>query len=200
MNNFIKSNSVALVALVIAAIALFLPVSKTVSPAPALLGAVNSQNTTNFTTVGARNLTIGEGCQNGYGSVTCIGNGAVSAGDFSLNQIIATSTRQNFVLATTTPCSIMSPAATSSLIFWDANITLGTSTAATYVLATSTTAFATTSLISNAFGIGANVGGSLTWDPGVNNSVVSPSTWVVMSVNSPATGQSGTCQAVFTLL
>lgn len=95
---------------------------------------------------------------------------------------------------TTTPCSFLSPAATSTLVRTTFNVTTGTSTSATLTLATSTTAFATTTAIITPYSgliakysfayngtttSGTN-GGTIGSQPG---SIFAPNTWLVYSLS-----------------
>ena len=104
--------------------------------------------------------------------------------------------------ATTTPCAIQNPLnATSSITNFALNITTASTTAGTFVVGTSTTAFATTTTMLTAQVVGANAFGTLTWEGGVNNTVIGPNQWIVVGVQ----GTNGTagfiyggnCQATF---
>jgi hypothetical protein len=113
-----------------------------------------------------------------------------------------TARRQTLTAATTTPCSILSPNATTSLIFADLNITTGTSTATYWQMGTSTNAFATTS-ISATYSVASGVTPALIFDPtsGIDSSIVAPNTYVVWKVGGVTIADStkllGTCQAIF---
>lgn len=119
--------------------------------------------------------------------------------------------------ATTTPCRIKSPTATSSLISTDFNISTPTSTAATMALATTTEAlqYATTSVIAK-FSFIASQPRTFSFPTstlaaaGTNGNLdgqamtFAPNTWLVYSasgaVGSPTTNGftfGGTCQAQF---
>lgn len=152
-----KKFAIGIVLVAIVAIGAFLVFHKTPKP-----GSTQSQTditTSNFTTVSAAN-------------------------GMSLGGIFITPTRVTALTqATTTPCAIQSPNATTTLMSAALVETVSSTTASTITLATSTTAFATTSLITTAT-IGANAQGELTWDAGANNSTISPNTWLVF-------GQSG---------
>lgn len=108
--------------------------------------------------------------------------------------------------ATTTPCSIQAPAATSTLMFASWQITVGTSTAATIDLGTSTTAFATTTNKVAAKSIAANAKGYAVWTPagaGLDDNIMAPNTWVVIKTAGAGLGgytYTGQCQAVFTVI
>lgn len=115
--------------------------------------------------------------------------------------------------ATTTPCAIQSPAATSTLSESMIKITIASSTATTWTLAKSLTPYATTTvLIPNTtlgsgvqgvmgfFGTSTPAGGTPIPDP---TYVFSPNTylvWSVAGVNPSGTGLSGVCQAEFTAI
>lgn len=100
--------------------------------------------------------------------------------------------------ATTTPCAILSPAATTTLESFTLNVTTGTSTAGLITIATSTTAYATTSLVTSKT-IASGAQGTVNWHAGVDNGLVSPSTYVVAGVQGVAYGFTyiGTCSATF---
>lgn len=125
--------------------------------------------------------------------------GALTSTAQTINGVTTTFSRlSSMTAATTTPCAILSPAATTTLESLVASITVGTSTAATLTFATSTTAFATTSLIAQKT-VGANVGVIFDFHPAKDNSVISPSTYVVLGEQG-GTGSfsnTGTCNAVF---
>lgn len=163
-----------LVAIVLAIGGFFFPQAK------GAFGSTQSQTdvtTTNYTTLSATN-------------------------GISLGGIFVTPTRITALTqATTTVCAIQSPNATTSIMSASILETVSSTTASTITLATSSTAFATTSLIATV-AIGANAQGALTFDPGVNNSTVSPNTWLVFG-QSGGTGTfspTGTCQALLEVI
>lgn len=114
--------------------------------------------------------------------------------------------RQNMIAATTTPCAILSPISTSTLLSATWQITVGTSTAATLDIGTSTTAFSTTTNLVAAKSVAANAQGYATWKPvggSVDDSIMSPSRYVVVKTAGAGLGgytYTGTCQAVFEVL
>jgi len=119
-------------------------------------------------------------------------------GPTSSNSITLSVERQSMTSGTTTPCAILSPAATTTLESFTMSLSTGTSTAPTITLATSTTAYATTSVIvTQAIGAGR----PFSWASGVNNSLISPSTYVVLgAAGIGGTGGfvwAGTCTAKF---
>ncbi len=130
--------------------------------------------------------------------------GALSVATVTLNassgSISTQAVRTTMTGATTTPCALQNPSltATSSIANFAAQINVGTSTLSLLTLATSTTAFATTSLITTAT-IAANNQGLLTWEGGVNNTMLPPGGWIVLGAAgaSGANGftYSGTCSA-----
>lgn len=202
------SGVLAGIAVVIAIVALFFHGSSS----PELSGSLGAtgvadQNQTNYSNLGTKSISIGPGCQNGYAGATCIGNGATSLADFSLNQVLATSTRVQLNpgfatnYASTTFCAILSPAATSSLTFADINVTSGTSTAFTLAVGTSSsnTAFSTTSSIGT-LSVASSAQGSWTFDPTISNAILAPSQWIVVGETGGPLVIGGTCQYSFTLL
>ena len=132
----------------------------------------------------------------------------ISSPYLSVNDVVFWPTRRSLTSATTTPCAIQSPAATSSLIYGGMFISVGTTTATVLDMATSTTAFATTTAIAGTKNVPSGWQGSIdsNWDPGNNTStsslIFAPSTWVVFGergVAEPA-GRSearGFCSALF---
>ena len=227
--NTLKNYGLGGVALVIAIFALFLPVP---SSAPSSRAGAIQQNQTTYDSVGSQSLLLGANCNNGLSS-GCV-KGAVI--DHSGNTNVGMSNdgigisyvRQPFAntagwatttvwtagMATTTPCSILSPAATTTIDDFSIDFTVGTSTTATVSVASSTSAFSTTTtgyttLIS---GSGLTGTGNLTWTPtAVNTNVVPPSTYITTSLagattygNAGSVGSkdpgfqvSGACTAVF---
>lgn len=117
--------------------------------------------------------------------------------------------RQTFAAATSTPCSILSPAATSSLVSYGYQIYTATGTAATFDVGTSTTPYATTT--TNNFitqrVIAANAQDTFfitasTTALGQNNlnNILAPNTYLNFKTGNSALGGytwGGTCQATF---
>lgn len=154
------------------------------------------------------------------------GSGNIVVADsktLSLDGIVVYGMRTTMSSATTTPCSIQGPAATSTLKSWTANITTGTSTAMSFDMSTSTTAYATTSNPLIKFGttaaLASGAQGSFAWHPGASTSpftiqqsndyatgasllILKPNTWVVMKTGAGVGGftYTGTCSAVFEAL
>lgn len=130
--------------------------------------------------------------------------GSITSPDLPYNYIgvggIETYTYQMALVApTTTPCTILSPAGTTTLEIFTFNVTTGTSTAGLITLATSTVPNATTSLITTKT-IGASTLGTMQWHGGSDNSLVSPNTYLVAGVaNAPTPGFTyiGSCSATF---
>lgn len=108
-----------------------------------------------------------------------------------------------FTGATTTPCSMQAPSATSTLQFASWQITVGTSTAATIDLGTSTTRYATSTNLVAAKSVASGAQGYAYWSPlggSVDDAKMAPNTWV--NVKTAGAGLSGytytgTCEAVF---
>lgn len=117
------------------------------------------------------------------------------------------STTQN-----TSMCSILSPAATTSLANFGINITTATTSAITFTLASSTNELASTSLLQQ-YTAAASAQASFAWDPSIN-SIMPPSTWINFTAQGNGSGSStiansgatpapvvnGTCQASFVSL
>ena len=93
-----------------------------------------------------------------------------------------------FTGATSTPCSVVSPAATSTLVRSVLQINTGSTTATTWHFASSTGPNATTSLLTNPISLGSGAQGTLAYmgtstQPGITNgvngySVLPPSSYV----------------------
>jgi len=124
---------------------------------------------------------------------------------YSVNGLAVYKTRKALNAATTTPCAIKSPAATSTLVATGLQITTGSSTAVTYRVATSTTAFATTTSL-NYFALASGAQGSFNLLSTTSNAmlIVPPSNYVVWGVEgtviADATKLLGTCSAEFRVL
>lgn len=112
--------------------------------------------------------------------------------------------------ATTTPCSILSPSATSTLAFATLRTSVATSTATTWTLAKATSAYATTtrlglfSLASGAFGtMSASTTPSGVVTATDDLQVIAPNTWLVWGVAGVIDSArvsinfGGSCQAGF---
>lgn len=116
----------------------------------------------------------------------------------------------NLTLATTTPCALQSPSATSTLVHASLAVTTASSTATTWTIAKASTAYATTtrlgtfSLGSGALGtmVASSTQTSVSGDTKTVDdvSVVAPNTFIVWSKagDTPAgTGLGGVCRAEF---
>lgn len=165
------------------------------------VGAISTV-TSNTTNLAARSLVLGENCHTSYGPCTLasvIDSSSNTDTGFVDNGIGISYVRQASVSGTTTPCNVLSPAATTTLNGFAFTPIVGTTTSATATIATSTSPNATTSLIATVSGYVPNV--AITWEGGVNNTVVSPSTYVVLGLAAgSATGgfvMTGTCTATF---
>lgn len=127
----------------------------------------------------------------------------------------------NYAAATTTPCSLLSPSSTSTLMRWSTTVSVGTSTAMSFDLSTSTTAFATTTNpIIKAAALASGAQGSFAWHAGASTTpagmqaavdettgaslmTISPNTWLVMKTLSAGLGGytfTGKCQATFEVI
>ena len=104
----------------------------------------------------------------------------------------------SLIAATTTPCVIKSPSATTTLETFTMNVTTGTSTAPNLTLATSTITNATTSLVFNKT-YGASTQFTLNWHPTTENALVSPNIFVSVGAAGVPYGFTlvGTCSATF---
>jgi len=128
------------------------------------------------------------------------------------NGLQTCATGRPLTLATTTPCSIQSPTATSTIVRAGLNISVATSTATVWTLATSTTAFSTTSALTNQFSLGSGAQGAMTYtgtttalNTTINNAqVLPPNTWVNWGVQGTAisgtTYLKGTCNVEFKVI
>jgi hypothetical protein len=98
------------------------------------------------------------------------------------NGVYTTAVSKALATATTTPCAVLSPNATSTMMFSTFNVTTSTSTAVTLTVATSTTAFATTTVL-NAFSLASGAQGMFTQlSTSSAGAVMAPSTYVVWGV------------------
>jgi hypothetical protein len=110
--------------------------------------------------------------------------------------------KKDFTPATTTPCSIQAPSATSTLLFAGFQITGSTSTAATIDLATSTTRYATSTNLVAAKSIAANAQGYASWSSygGNDDKTMKANEWVVVKTAGVGVGgytYTGQCSALF---
>lgn len=128
--------------------------------------------------------------------------GSVSGPDlyspyFNVNGVYRWFYKQALTRATTTPCAIKSPAATSTLFFADVNITTATTTATTWSNAFATTPYATTTLNATAFSVASGAQGALIVN--ATSTPIAPNTWVVWGMAGSAVGPllQGSCQAIF---
>lgn len=166
----------------------------------------------------------GPGCG---GSVTCLSGDLYASASITGNTLVSLSTilspstfylggattatslplvgaRTSYTAATTTPCAIQSPAATSTLVMASALFTVSSTTASTVTIAKAATAFATTTVLGNAIAVGANaqatiVATSTTANQLAQDFVFAPSQWVVigMAGNIGTFSPSGQCSAFF---
>jgi hypothetical protein len=198
--NFLKGNWVAIVALIIALFAFFhfLPVK---------LGGV-STTCSGFTTC-LSDLYLntqggGSGSLQTVGTAT-IGGAATFSSSIIQGGVTQTTVRQALVAtATTTPCAIAFPTASSTVDSFAVTITTATSSNMYYVVGI-TTQFATSSSLLSATNVAGSAQGALIAYPssGVGNLVANPYITLGVTTGSPAytytsgvlTG--GFCQAIF---
>ncbi len=112
-------------------------------------------------------------------------------------------TRRPLTLATTTPCAIKSPSATSTLVESGVIITTASSTATTWVMAKATTPFATTTYL-DLFSLSSGVQGALqssATTTGIDiKQTFAPNTWFVVSKSGDTPAGvllAGQCSATF---
>ncbi|MES2060207.1 MAG: hypothetical protein V4438_04220 [Patescibacteria group bacterium] len=183
--DFIKKNSVALVALVIAILGLFTPAGQQVVKEVQSLGGITNYDAI---TLDKGSLTISTAGQ----GTTYPGGADVTDASASLSST-----------ASTTPCAIANPfSATSTLVGFLLNITTSTSTGGTlvYDVGVASTAFATTTIISggNTLAQGAQGNYSATSSP-----TVGVGQYVVVKFNPAFAGTAfgpilgGTCTGLF---
>lgn len=122
------------------------------------------------------------------------------------SNVVIEAQRMSLVSATSTPCAIQNPFnATSTVQTVTMNITTATSSAITWAVGSSTTAFATSSNMES-IPVVAGAQTTITWDPGINNATLSPRGWVVIGPDTATlvgTGAfssvvlAGSCSATF---
>jgi len=134
--------------------------------------------------------------------------GAVSGPDFyfdyfNVNGVYTWYQSSTFRAATTTPCTFLSPSATTT-IYASLNLTTGTTTATTWVIARSTVPNATTTNLGT-FTVASGAQVSTTTLPATNGTgIIPPNTYINWGVAglTPASiagsQMQGTCKAVFT--
>lgn len=111
--------------------------------------------------------------------------------------------RAGFAQATTTVCAIISPAATSTLVFGSAKFASLSTSAALVTMAKAATPYATTTLLniaSIAAGLQGTVLATTTWAGGLDPATVfAPNTYLVVGVQGAGTPFSpvGSCEAEF---
>lgn len=135
--------------------------------------------------------------------------GAISGPDFmspyySVGGVYTYKTGKALATATTTPCSLISPSSTSTLMSAAIQISTASSTAITIRVATSSTAFATTTAL-NWFALASGALGSFSYTSTSSASsaymIMSPNTYVVWSldgiIGSDTTKLNGSCFATW---
>ena len=119
--------------------------------------------------------------------------------------ITTTMVRQTLVSGTSTPCAIATPLATSTVENFSMNITTATSSAITWEVGTSTTAYATTTSMLSAVAVGAAAQYTIAY-AGQNGNVASSGNYIVVgptAATAASTGAytsiilGGTCEATF---
>ncbi len=139
-------------------------------------------------------------------SKTYVGAGGVTIASSTRNVsgIVYTDVRQTMAIATTTPCAIQSPAATTSVAFATgavgANFTVSSTTASVLTVATSTTAFATTSAVAiQSIAANAQITVVSTTTPANGGIVLPPRSWLVFGLSGGAGtfSPTGSCTASF---
>lgn len=175
--DFFKNNAVALVALIIAIAACFLPVLPNGSSAFGTVQSGVDISTTNYTTM----------------SVT---NGFANGGVF-----ITANRSAALVAATTTPCAFQAPAATSTVMSASLLETVSSTTASSITIATAATQYATTTPL-NATSVSAGAQTSAIFNATSSSAVISPSQWVVFGQSGGAGtfSSTGVCTVVFQVL
>lgn len=115
----------------------------------------------------------------------------------------------NLKTATTTPCNIQSPTATSTLVWAGIRVDTSSSTATIWDIAQAATLNATTTAIGTAYNVGANAAAFIlaSTSPGAGQpTVFAPSQWLVFGVRQGITGgdtagtgfvPAGRCEAEF---
>jgi len=109
--------------------------------------------------------------------------------------------------ATTTPCAIQSPAATSTLEFVGVRLDVSSTTATTWDIARATTAFATTTTFGTAaLAVAGNAQSYMTGTTTAPTAILPPNTWIVVGQRQGITAgdtagtgfvPSGQCSAKF---
>ena len=114
-------------------------------------------------------------------------------------------------VATSTPCAIQSPAATSTLGIANIRVDIASTTATNWFIGTGSTAFATTTAYGGISAVGASKQGFIqgsTSPAAGSNTVLAPNTWLIFQNNLGITAgdtvgagfaPSGTCFAKFTV-
>lgn len=170
-----KSQWVALIAVAIIAVGgFFFP--RTSQPFGSVQSGVDV-TTTSFTTLSSAN-----GISNGGIFTTAVRSAALTQ-------------------ATTTPCAIQGPNATSTVASASLLLTVSSSTASVITIATGANAFATTTLLGSG-SIAANAMGTIFAAGTSTQAVLAPSQWVVfgMSGGIGTFSPTGVCEATFQVL
>lgn len=135
-------------------------------------------------------------------------DGALGFGNGTATPTNVQVVRMALTSGTSTPCALANPfTATSTVSNFSFNITTATSSAITWDIGTSTTAYATTTTMINAQAVAASAQSTITWDGSTNNTVISSGQYIVAGpdkATAAGTGAftsvvlGGSCQATFT--
>ena len=126
---------------------------------------------------------------------------------FAVNGVKHEYRKTKLTTATTTPCAVRSPSATSTLVRTSLQIQTATSTATTWTVAKATTGFATTTALRNTISLGSGAQGTMVHIASTtlvaidSVDVFGPNEYLVWGVAgtaiSDATKLNGVCQAEF---
>lgn len=126
---------------------------------------------------------------------------------YSVNGLVTFKYHDAFTTVASTTCSRVSPAATSSLSFFSANVSSTSPVATIYELGTAAIggadAWATTTLIGTKYSVASANGMSITGSttPSATGSVIlGPNTRVNLKGGTPSVSPKGTCDFTFTVL
>lgn len=117
----------------------------------------------------------------------------VVGGQYEWKSFLAISTANPKTQATTTPCALQSPNATSTLGQAYVTFTVGTTSATIITIAKAATRYATTTVIGNSIAIAAGAQSTVsattsTANNQANDRVFAPNQWLVIGVQGPISG------------
>ncbi len=134
------------------------------------------------------------------GAATLSADPTLSGDDLTINSTGLRIARETLSTATTTPCSLQSPAATTTLQSFTANFTVGSTTAKSIIFTKGAAMQATTTALSGNLALAADAQGTFkaSTTPELDM-VISPSNWVQVSMvgGSGTDSPTGTCTAIF---